>query len=81
MLTGELAYFGCLVATEYKREQGYLLLLTSENRQCHKQAPEGARDQDLLKDPQSSLVEKLYTQAQGSLILPKKVSEAPSISS
>jgi len=41
---GELANSGCLVATEYKREQGYLLLLTSENRQCHKQAPEGARD-------------------------------------
>ena len=65
-----MASSGCLVATEYKRTR-LLAAVTSENRQRHTQAPEGARDYKLLKDPQT----------QGSNILPKKVAEAPHISS
>lgn len=77
---GELANSGSLVATEYEREQGCLLLYIREQA-VPQTGTRGSKRYELLKDPGSSQVEKLYTGAQGSHILPKEVSEAPSISS
>lgn len=74
-----LTSWGASIPWRPERERRHPAAVAPENLQCHKQAPEGAKDYELLKNHQASLIEKLHTQTQRSHIPPEKVSEAPRI--